>query len=431
MEINNIELMGNLIVKKIRQSNIGDIIIKKGKNLPEMEQRKIGDRMVKLAQKYGIKYMSITTANSLDGNEITLETSLFPVDLYKDSFKALEEVLRRPCQRKGPHDHRGSININRKYSTLELWTPLYKDLTTSDIMATSPRIFSLADSVDCPFDLLDYPLSDNIVDCVDTDESLGWKDPPERREFFLENGRFERNDPIEGHEESIRISNARSQWILFGESAGSINFLSRADSNLFSTGQSALDAIYDNLTLNEHLEILESWFQETSDERIREKLLSSCRNILECFGTTNSYKIIKTQQDNKIINYMVSYNENKESLDFLIDAIKKEHNRHDIPDILGGCCMTCDTITFSNNQILTWDEYNNLCKCRCSVDTHIGQLENINLSLSEAKICEQQGGYIFKLEPMLSPEKISDIIKHICPEKILDDVESLQLIFQS
>jgi len=163
--------------------------------------------------------------------------------------------------------------------------------------------------------------------------------------------------------------------------------------------------------------------------RNREGLLLSCRNILTQFGTTKSFKIIKTQQENKIINYIVSYNENRESLDFIADAIMTEHNQHNIPHIFGGCEMTSDSIKFSNGQKMTWDEYKDSRKCRCFIEKHIGCLENTNLSLSEAKICEQQRGYIFKTDRMLPPEKLSEIIKDTCPEKILDTVESLQLFF--
>jgi len=264
-KMDDVELLGNYVIKKIRQSRIGDIIIKKGKILSENDQRKIGDRMIEFAEKYGIKYMSITTASLFD-EEITSSTSLFPVNLYKDSFKALEEVLNRPCQRKEDHQHRGDIDIKRTYSTIELWTPLYKSSFISNIMASSSRIFSLAESVECPYEILDYQLSDNIVDCVNTNESLGWDEPPERRKYFVEDGKYEQNDPIEGHEESEKIWRADSQWILFGESAGSINFFARSDNDLFSKGQSSLDEIYDDLSVEKHLEILENWLQETEKD---------------------------------------------------------------------------------------------------------------------------------------------------------------------
>lgn len=417
---------GDLVVKKIKQSCISAIIIKKGKELSDEERREIGNKMIELVQKYGIKYNTVTTEDKHfnDDNSECYETSesIFPVNLYRESFETLNEVLKNPCKRSTPHEHKGGIDFT-EITTLDLWASLHEDKDKLNIMANSKRIRDLAAELECPYDLLGHELSNEIVDWVCTDECLGWIEEERDRKLFVEDGKHERLEGVEGHLESQEMAKNHHQYVLFGDVSNrtGIDHLPKPVQNVYIDTKSSLNDIYGDVGIEKLLEILEEWLNEAVTEREKESLLDQCHKILNKFGTTNDYKIIRLAD----CNYLISYQGNKDSIDYLEEAISYEHNRYNLPP---PTCTSAHGWTLQDGRKLTFEEYTDKLKCRCgkSSGEHIGKLDYKHLSLLESELCAKTKNYRFENRKLISEEELKDLIQDICPEELLEThLESL------
>lgn len=250
----------------------------KAQLLSGSQRRHLGDQLIKLADEYGVKYLSLTLPSLSDDGENKPGLYLFPSQTYRPSLAALVEVLRRPCNCSNPqlsHKH-CTVNIDREYTTTDAW---FLGASNDHILANPQRIRELAEDLECPYQLLsDHERNIEIIDWVDTHERLGWATPPQRRHHFMESGAFDSSK--DEFDENADVNTLFSQYI--------------------------------------------NWVKSEIDERRKVNLLDRAVSLIHDLGTTDGHIRIFTKIGNGRGSYLIPYVSNKTSINILYKALKKE-----------------------------------------------------------------------------------------------------------
>ncbi len=254
---------------KLHQENMIEILCDKAESLSFEERLKLGDRVIELADTYGPKYLSV---------QVNDEIFLFPSEIYRASLSALSDVLSRSCNCSNKHDNY-KVDMDHKYSTTDTWFLPYSKYRHDYVMSHPKRIYEMAEGLSCPYELLmNDDLRIEIIDWVNTNESLGWESPPERRQNFLEDCKFIHTEDEFDPEADV--------YTLFDKYC--------------------------------------SWIQAETNERNLESLLSRGLGMVNRFGTSDGYFSIYLGSNNNLI----PYQSNKESIDLLMKTVSEENVRY-------------------------------------------------------------------------------------------------------
>jgi hypothetical protein len=251
----------------------------KCKDIPLIEKMLMGDTLMDAVKSNPVLYRRVDFRfYDDDDNEEAKGSFLFPDFIYNESLQALKDILNNKCNCPNPEEsHKWCfVDLETTYGTLDTW---YK-YSSDHIMSNPKRIREIAEELECPYKLLsDEELMREIIDWIDTDESLGWSSIPDRRKHFV----------IPQYE-------------------------------------------HDNFNPDDDYKVLFDMFCSWIRIEINLKLFHQAHSLIYCFGTTNSYR--KIRSGNK--RYYVPYLKNIDSLDYLEEKINKEREDHDIYKNLAG-----------------------------------------------------------------------------------------------
>lgn len=371
------DVLGEALMRiddEMRQTILTEVIREKSKLLSRREKRQLGDRLIQLVEKEGVKYGLLTMPpfHDSDSDEDNTDTEpqkyLFPLDIYRESLQTLHEILSRPCNCPNPEkSHKYcSIDLQKEYTTFDNW---YLGVQSDHVLSSPSRIREIADELDCPYKLLIGKRSLEIIDWINTNERLGWVSPPPRRRFFLEDMKFTKTKENFNKNQDI--------YSLF---------------DLYCT-----------------------WVREETNVRKRINILSRAMGLLANWGSSNDYFSIVTQDkmNNKRLIYYFPYSENDKSCKYLSKAIKEEKQKHKPKDSH------------------SWEE-----RCRCGIivpeiisseaprPVHEGALRKTH-TISQ----EMREPKLFIVKKMVDVEKMRDIVTDICPLTLLDNDENLAKLF--
>lgn len=345
------------VSKRLQRENLSDNIRKKAKDLSLEEKSYIGDKIYKFVKENDVKYLKVIVPYLVDDDDDekerkqTLVTYMFPKNIYYPSLLMLSNMLKRKCNCDNPEEsHKNCfIDLVTEYSILDIWFK-HEELHYDDIMASSERIKQLAEDplTFCSFSLLKENRNE-IINWVNTNERLGWTEEPEKRKYFVEDRKFQR----------------------------------------------IKDVFNPNDSLNG---LLETYFESVRNEldtRRKITLLSYAWGLLNSFGTSDGYMYVVSETTTK---YYIPFMANKDSLNYLLDAIEQEDK--------------------DNNSDFFYP------KCRCNVHTQVKNSRGFGESYHKGYLsCNivLNHNFIGEKYNIVDVNTLKDIISNKCPMTIFND----------
>jgi hypothetical protein len=275
------------VSNRLVRESLSENIREKAKKLSLEEKSYVGDKIYNFVKEHDIKYLKVVVPYVTDEDDDDEEkkqeilTYMFPKNIYYASLTMLSNMLKRKCNCTNPEEsHKNcQIDLITEYSILDMWFKK-QDYFSDSIMASPERIKELAEDpfTHCPFSLLKENRIE-IINWIDTNEALGWVEPPERRKYFVEDGLYQRRKDVFDPNDDL------------------------------------------NGLLNSYFESVRNEF----DTQTKIKLLSNSWGLINNFGTSDGFLRIT---DNKSKKYHIPYLKNKDSLDYLIAIVKEEKKKY-------------------------------------------------------------------------------------------------------
>lgn len=350
----------NEITEKLYNEDMIAQIIEKSESLSDENKRLLGDKIIELIDQCNIKFLSVIIPGEDEDGYIV---RLFPAHIYRESLVTLADTLTRQCDCPDPkesHQHY-RVDVDYEYSLLDCW---FLNCCYDNILSRPQRIRELSSQLKCPYELLNN--EDNrieIMDWIDTDESLGWSDPPERRKHFIETGKF----------------------VDF-----KLEFEKDAD-------------------VHELFEQYVKYVESETNERTKIKFLNCSEPMLEKFGTSDGYfEFSIGTPDYHFTKYLIPYGTNKESIEMFKTAIADENIGHQ-HNKFGMCCRCGNAYNVHRSLIR-----NNL-HSKAKVNGFLGIDSNGN------KFPYHNPDYDIKLYDTMVPTlTLSSMLETCCPYSLLE-----------
>lgn len=199
---------------------------------------------------------------------------------------------------------------------------------------------------------------------VETDERMNWIPSPNRRQYFLENSKYD--DTPDNFDENSDV------YTLF---------------NIFC-----------------------DWINTESDVRKKIHLLNSARSLIYELGTSDGYIRIAAYKNNQKLCYYIPYLSNRESIDYLYQMLKDE------------------LINIPNDKDCGYQPiYYDRCKCRCNRNSSV-QFTNMHPGSISINLRPKQKILVNSdqiIEKLIQLDALKILLEQQCPYYYLNNIDNL------